>query len=320
MQREREDPNHILSVHPTAIVDAAVQIDGVSRVGPYCHLGARCHIGQGSSLADHVVIEHGVQLGQDVRIGAGVFIHADALVEDNVTIGPNAAFVDADFSRSPAQHPRPRTIIRDGASIGSNATILRGVTVGPKAVVGAGAVVTRDVPPFATVVGSPARIVGYEASPAFTTTRRVRAATLDDDAFPFSIGQSTLDRLPLVQDLRGSLTFAEIPTHLPFAPKRCFFVFDVKGQEVRGEHAHRSLHQLLICARGECTVAMDDGTERGEFVLDRPDVTLHLPPLVWTTQYRFSADGVLLALASEIYDADDYIRDYDEFRRIVYDD
>jgi hypothetical protein len=65
---------------------------------------------------------------------------------------------------------------------------------------------------------------------------------------------------------------------------------------------------------------MDDGTERGEVMLDRPDVTLHLPPLVWATQYRYSSDGVLLALASEIYDAGDYIRDYDEFCRIVQDD
>jgi UDP-2-acetamido-3-amino-2,3-dideoxy-glucuronate N-acetyltransferase len=91
----------------------------------------------------------------------------------------------------------------------------------------------------------------------------------------------------------------------------------VSSREVRGEHAHRALHQLLICIHGECAVAIDDGTERGEVLLDRPDVALHLPPMVWGTQYRYSPDGVLLVLASDAYDPDDYIRDYDEFQRLV---
>ena len=122
--------------------------------------------------------------------------------------------------------------------------------------------------------------------------------------------------MPRVIDLRGSLTFGEVPTHLPFEPIRYFLISEVPSSEVRGEHAHRTLHQLLICVQGEVAVAIDDGSERGELVLDRPDVALHLPPLVWGRQYRYSSDAVLLVLASDVYDDADYIRTYDEFLRM----
>jgi UDP-2-acetamido-3-amino-2,3-dideoxy-glucuronate N-acetyltransferase len=126
-----------------------------------------------------------------------------------------------------------------------------------------------------------------------------------------------LYRTPRVEDMRGNLTVGEFGRNLPFVPKRYFMVFDVPSAEVRGEHAHRQCHQLLVCARGKLSVVVDDGKQREEFVLDRPELGLHIPPLVWATQYRYSNDAVLLVFASEFYDATDYIRDYDDFLRVI---
>ena len=104
---------------------------------------------------------------------------------------------------------------------------------------------------------------------------------------------------------------------MPFSPQRYFLVFDVPGKEVRGEHAHRASHQFLVCARGSLNVVVDDGVNTEEVRLDRPDLGLHIPPLVWAVQYKYSADAVLLVLASDPYDPADYIRDYDEFLSVV---
>ena len=79
----------------------------------------------------------------------------------------------------------------------------------------------------------------------------------------------------------------------------------------------RSCQQFLICSSGSCSVVVDDGHEREEFLLDSPDVGLYLPPMVWGTQYKFSATASLLVFASEAYDAADYIRDYDQFLAAV---
>jgi UDP-2-acetamido-3-amino-2,3-dideoxy-glucuronate N-acetyltransferase len=119
--------------------------------------------------------------------------------------------------------------------------------------------------------------------------------------------------LPKVIDSRGNLTVGEFDRHIPFLPKRYFMVYQVPLVESRGEHAHRECHQFLICARGRMTVAGDDGIQRQEYVLDRPDVGFYMPPMTWGTQYNYSPDAVLLVFASHYYDAADYIRDYDEF-------
>ena len=125
--------------------------------------------------------------------------------------------------------------------------------------------------------------------------------------------QFKLIELPKVIDTRGNLTAGEFGRSIPFEVKRYFMVYQVPLVEVRGEHAHRQCHQFLICVRGKISVIADDGIHRDEFVLDRPDVGVHLPPMVWGIQYKYSPDAVLLVFASEYYDAEDYIRDYDEF-------
>jgi len=94
-------------------------------------------------------------------------------------------------------------------------------------------------------------------------------------------------------------------------------VFDVLSRDVLGEHAHRSLVQFLVRASGHCSVAVYDGSNRHEVTLDTPALGLYIPPMGWATQYRFSADATLLVLASESYDSDEYIRDYDEYLSLV---
>jgi len=122
-----------------------------------------------------------------------------------------------------------------------------------------------------------------------------------------------LHRMPLVNDLRGMLSFGEVGQPVPFDVKRYFLVFDVATEQVRGEHAHRTLHQFLVCVHGRCAIVADDGAHRQEFLLDSPQLGIYIPPMTWAVQYKYSPDGVLMALASDIYDPGDYIRDYAEF-------
>ena len=125
-----------------------------------------------------------------------------------------------------------------------------------------------------------------------------------------------LIHLPLIREPRGSLTYGQYDAHLPFIPLRYFLVFDVPAGHRRGDHAHRRVSQALVCLKGRIAVAIDDGRRRDEVVLDDPARALLIPPRVWATQ-EFSAGALLLVLCSEIYDASEYIRDYDEFVAIV---
>lgn len=123
----------------------------------------------------------------------------------------------------------------------------------------------------------------------------------------------TLHRLSLVEDMRGNLIVAEFERQVPFLPKRYFMVFSVPSSEVRGEHAHLSCHQFLICINGFCAVVADDGKNRQEFHLDGLLTGLYLPPMTWAVQYKYSPDAILLVFASDYYDPNDYIRSYDRF-------
>lgn len=178
--------------------------------------------------------------------------------------------------------------------------------------------VTRSVPPNAIVEGNPAKIIGYMDAPS---GHRVsdEVAKKDVGSSITSVARVTVHQLPRIADMRGSLTVGEFEQSIPFAVRRYFMVFDVPSAETRGEHAHRECHQFLICVRGSCSVVADDGINRQEFLLNKPDVGLHLPPMVWGIQYKYSADAVLLVFASHCYDSDDYIRDYSEFLLAVKD-
>ena len=122
--------------------------------------------------------------------------------------------------------------------------------------------------------------------------------------------------LPQVRDQRGLLTFAEVSGQIPFSVKRCFLISDVPSKKVRGEHAHRKLHEILTCVHGRCHVMVDDGKIRQDFILDDPAIALYVPPMIWSIQHKFTRDAILLVLCSDRYDGADYIRDYAEFRKL----
>ena len=127
------------------------------------------------------------------------------------------------------------------------------------------------------------------------------------------IDEPSIVDIPLIADERGNLIFAEIGQCLPFQVKRFFVVFDVPTTEVRGQHAHKELHEFVVALRGSVTISVDDRREQKSFLLNRPTQGLHIPPQTWRTLYEYSSDAVLLVLASETYNAEDYIRDYDTF-------
>lgn len=298
-------------IHPNAIVEPGAVIGEGTRVWAFAHVLPGAKIGRECNLNDGVFVENDVIIGDRVTIKCGVQVWDGVRLEDDVFVGPNATFTNDPFPRS-KHYPEKflETRIGRGASIGANATILPGLTIGAHAMVGAGAVVTRDVPPYAIVAGNPARIRGYVNT---ADTRAIPPQSSAEGLPQLRVRGARLVQLPKILDLRGSLTFGEYDKHLPFHPKRYFVIFDVPSMEVRGEHAHRQQHQFLVCLKGSCSVVLDDTNTREEVILNKPNVGLYLPPMVWGIQYKYSADAVLLVLASDIYDAADYIRDYDTF-------
>lgn len=295
--------------HPSALVETPHVGQG-TRIWAFAHILGEALVGAECNICDHVFIENKVSIGDRVTIKCGVQIWDGISLEDDVFIGPNVTFSNDPFPRSRKYlADYPKTLVQKGASIGANATILPGLTIGTNAMVGAGAVVTRNVPPNAIVVGNPARITGYVDTPQQTPlSTRLEAVTRD-----LQVPGAKLIQLPLIEDMRGRLSFGEINNHLPFTPKRYFLVFDVPSKEVRGEHAHKALHQFLVCIKGSVSVALDDGTVREQVCLDTPSIGLHIPPMIWGIQYKYSPDAILLVLASDIYHPDDYIREYSEF-------
>jgi UDP-2-acetamido-3-amino-2,3-dideoxy-glucuronate N-acetyltransferase len=294
--------------HETALVESPDIGEG-TRIWAYAHILPGARIGRDCNICDHTFIENDVIVGDRVTIKCGVQLWDGLRVEDDVFIGPNATFTNDRFPRSRQHQPEyPQTIVKRGASIGANATIVPGIVIGEMAMVGAAAVVTHNAPPYSKLIGNPARIAGYvDALPESPTT----LIEPTQDATP--LGPATIYRLPRVEDLRGTLSFGETMRQVPFEVKRYFLVFDVTSEHIRGEHAHRRQHQFLVCVAGRCHVVTDDGASRHEVVLDSPAKGVHIPPMVWATQYKFSRDAILLVLASEYYDPDEYIRDYYEF-------
>ncbi|MGV5001019.1 sugar 3,4-ketoisomerase [Shewanella xiamenensis] len=114
-------------------------------------------------------------------------------------------------------------------------------------------------------------------------------------------------------DDRGSLIALEEGKNIPFPIKRVYYLFNTKEGVHRGFHAHKALKQVAIAVRGSCRFVLDDGKERVEVLLDNPAQGLLIESFMWREMYNFSEDCVLMVLASDIYDEDDYIRDYQNF-------
>ena len=302
-------------VHELGVCESTHVGEG-TRIWAFAHVLPGAVLGRDCNVCDHVFIENEVVVGDRVTIKSGVQLWDGVHIGSDVFIGPNATFTNDLFPRSKAhQQSVLQTRVGDGASLGANCTVLPGLRIGRNAMVGAGSVVTHDVPAHAIVMGNPARIVGYvdttsgapaSTAPAVSTGEKQRVIELP-------VRGVSLHAMTRVNDLRGSLVAGDVPSQVPFVPQRFFVVFGVPSKDVRGAHAHRACEQFLVCTAGSVAVMVDDGSSRHELALESPDVGLYLPPLTWAVQYKYSAGASLLVLASQPYDAEDYIRDYDEF-------
>jgi len=260
-------------------------------VHPSAHVSPQARLGPGCRVESGAVVPAGSELGADVHVG------------------PNVVFVEPVAGETVA---RAQAQVR----VGANAVIYPGVVLATGVVVRPGAVVTQSVPHGAIVEGNPATIVGYVDSKSSRHALSPLAPSRGREPVQTTpVPGVTIHHMPVVPDLRGSLTVGEFQRDIPFAVQRYFMVFGVPSRETRGAHAHRQCHQFLICVHGNCSVVADDGRHRVEVRLDSIDTGLYLPPMVWGIQYQYSADAVLLVFASHHYDSSDYIRDYDEFLR-----
>lgn len=128
---------------------------------------------------------------------------------------------------------------------------------------------------------------------------------------------SIIELPKIVQERKGNITPLQANEDLPFDIKRVFYSFDIPGGESRGAHAHKDCHQFLVAASGAFEVALDDGVRKRTVMLNRPFYGLHIPPGIWASEQNFSSGSICLVLASEGYDADDYIRDYQDYLEYV---
>lgn len=149
-------------VHPTAVIEDNVAIGEGTRIWHFVHVRRGARIGRNCNIGKGVYIDTGVEIGDNVKIQNFVSVYRGVRIEDDVFIGPHATFTNDLYPRSFNEDWQVvPTLVKKGASIGANATIVCGVTIGEYAMVGAGAVVTKDVPPHGLVVGNPARLVGF---------------------------------------------------------------------------------------------------------------------------------------------------------------
>lgn len=150
-------------VHPTACVDWPCEIGEGTRIWHFCHLQPHCKIGAGCNLGQNVMVAGDVVIGNNVEIQNNVSLYTGAVIEDDVFLGPSCVFTNLSNPRSQImrRHRYEKTLVRRGATIGANATIVCGTTIGQYAFIAAGAVVTKDVPDYALMMGTPARQVAW---------------------------------------------------------------------------------------------------------------------------------------------------------------
>lgn len=298
---------HEKGVCESADVGAGTRVWAFAHVLPGAKLGANCNV------CDNVFIENDVVVGDDVTIKCGVQLWDGLRIGHRVFIGPNVTFTNDKYPRSKIYPDKfAQTVVEDGASIGANATILPGIRIAQSAIVAAGAVVTRDVPANALVVGNPARVVGFVTNEGRKLPDQVASSSQLS-----GIGSCSVRTMPCFSDSRGSLVVSEYETGFPFMPRRSFLIYDVSEGQIRGDHAHKECEQFIVTMSGAVNCLLDNGVDRAVITLDDPSVGLYLPAKTWCTLFEFSAGSVVQVYASLPYDDADYVRDYKVFRQLV---
>lgn len=274
-------------------------------IGDDVAVGDNCSIGDNVTIGNHVAISNNVSISSGVCICDGVQIESDSYIASGVVFTKSGGNEYA-VSSTP-------TTVSTKAYVGANATICQ-TSIGSNSVVKPGTVVTRKVPSNAIVCGNPAKITGYMDTDI--VAQRKHSTYTKDAPYTSKTGAQVFN-IPKFSDMRGDLSVVEIEQLLPFPVKRLFYTYNIDTELVRGEHAHIHCQQFLLSVAGSVNVVCDNGHHREEFVLDSPQVGLHIPPLCWGVQYKHSKDNILLVLASHSYEAEDYIRDYDTFLKHI---
>ena len=245
----------------------------------------------------------GLEISPKVKVGKGFFMpHCRATViganeiGDHVTIYQNVTIGAKYLDFSYDQSSRPR--IGNNVVIGTGATVLGPITVSDGVRIGPHSLVNQDLP-----IGT-----------------RFSHVDIENKTSPLS---SKLNSKPQVVnfreigDARGLLVAIEGIKDIPFEIKRIYYIFNTKSQVRRGSHAHRNLNQVAIAVRGSCKFLIDDGKCKSTFTLDHPSKGLLLSGFLWREMHDFSDDCVLLVVADQYYDENDYIRVYDDFIKVV---
>jgi len=271
-----------------------VKVDPTALIGPNCHLSGDITVEAGAVLVGGVTLIGNVYIGRDARIEPGVCIATRRLDENSGQL---------------------RVRIGQKVHVGAGTVLHSGVSIGHNAWVEPGTVVLRDIPSHAIVRGNPATITGYKdgASQSGRGALSIVVPSGNPGVQKFQVQGVSLHQFPRIRDLRGDLTVGEFERNVPFQPKRYFIVYDVPSTETRGEHAHKKCHQFLVCVSGSVSIVVDDGLRREEVLMNQPNMGLLIPAGIWGIQYKYTPNSVLFVLASDYYDATDYIRNYDDF-------
>ncbi|MCX6360034.1 MAG: acyltransferase [Armatimonadetes bacterium] len=189
-----------VKIHPSAYVDEPCEIGAGTQIWHFSHVMKGCAIGPDCRIGQNVVISPGVRIGRNVKIQNNVSVYTGVTLEDDVFCGPSMVFTNvltprAAFPRNTDADYHP-TLVKRGASIGANATIVCGITIGEHALIGAGSVVTRDVPAYAILVGNPARPRGWACECGVRLSFEDGRAACTGCGRRYTITQNTVEREP----------------------------------------------------------------------------------------------------------------------------
>ena len=298
-------------VHPQGLCESR-DVGPGTRVWAFAHVLPGASVGADCNICDHVFIENDVLIGDRVTIKSGVQVWDGVRLEDDVFVGPNATFTNDRYPRSKVHPPEfLKTIVRRGASIGANATILPGITIGERALVAAGSVVTHDVSARVLVRGNPARPV------AFLDVKLIDASTFHaaKELSELMGGSVELRRLSCTADRGGSLVATDLAREVPFVPRSFFALVETPDGALRSDHARIRGIQLIVLLSGTVTALVDNARERTAVRLSASGDAILIPPGTWGGLLGFAPGTALAVFASEPDDAADFIRDYGEFQR-----
>lgn len=138
-----------------------------------------------------------------------------------------------------------------------------------------------------------------------------------DNGKNINVYDCSVIELPKITDRSGNITPIEALKNIPFEIRRVFYSYDIPGGESRGAHAHKQCHQFLVAASGSFEVLLDDGCNKRTVLLNRPFYGLHIPPGIWASEQGFSSGSICLVLASHGYEAEDYIRNYEDYLNYI---